>query len=114
MFSLLVKVRLLSLWNVARYNATRHKLLSAGLVTAGVGMFALVFLGFLVFLELVRIEDETVELIYEIFYFLFLFLLPGPVPFVASTLYHSSDYLLLFPSPVRPGQIVAPKFSDAS
>src|SRR5258706_9110663 len=114
MFSLLVKVRLLSLWNVARYNATRHKLLSAGLVTAGLVMFALVFLGFLVFLELVRSEDETVELIYEIFYFLFLFLLAGAVPFVASTLFHSSDYLLLSASPVKPGAIVAAKLLDAT
>src|SRR5258708_24479718 len=114
MFCLLVKVRLLSIWNIARYNATRHKLLSAGLVMAGFVMFALVFLGFLVFLELVRSEDDTVELIYEIFYFLFLFLLAGAVPFVASTLFHSSDYLLLSASPVRPGAIVAAKLLDAT
>src|SRR5882724_7785149 len=114
MFSLLVKVRLLSLWNVARYNATRHKLLSAGLVTAGLVMFALVFLGFLVFLELVRTEDETVELIYEIFYFLFLFLLAGAVPFVASTLLHSADYGLLFNAPVPPRTVIAAKLLDAT
>src|SRR5438045_5872534 len=107
MFSLLVKIRLLSIWNVARYSAKKHKVLSVALALAGMMIFSLVFLGFLVFLQFAHTQEEIAELVYEIFYFLFLFLLAGAVPFVASTLFHSSEYLLLSASPVPPRALVA-------
>src|SRR5207302_3648191 len=106
MFALLIRVRILGLWNVTLNNARRYKLLSVALTVAGAAMFVLVYLGFYFFLALVRSPEERRELIYEIFYFLFLFLLAGAVPFVASTLLHSSDYLLLSAAPVRPRTIV--------
>ena len=114
MFSLLVKIRLLSIWNIARYSVKRHKILAACLTAAGSAIFSLIFFGFFVFLQLVRTDEETAELVYEIFYFLFLFLLAGAVPFVASTLFHSSDYLLLSAAPVQPRAIVAAKLLDAT
>jgi ABC-2 type transport system permease protein len=114
MFTLLIKTRLLGLYNTARYAASRHKLLSAGLTLFGIVLFAGVYFGFKLFLDLGDAHRTTGELTYEIFYFLFLFLLAGAVPFVASTLLHSSDYLLLGAAPVRPRAIVAAKLLDAT
>jgi len=114
MFALLVKIRLLSLWNVARFTASRYKLLTAGLVILGMALFLGIYHGFRVFLTLVRTPGGTEELVYEVFYFLFLFLLAGAVPFVASTLLHSTDYLLLSAAPVRPRAVVAAKLLDAT
>ena len=114
MFSLLVKIRLLSLWNVARYAASRHRLLTVGLTLFGIALFAAIYAGFRLFLSLVHTQDATEEMVYEIFYFLFLFLLAGAVPFVASTLLHSTDYLLLSAAPIRSRAIVAAKLLDAT
>src|SRR5260221_209080 len=114
MFGLLVKIRVLSLWNVARFTASRHKLLSLGLGLFTSGLFLAIFLAFRLFLSLVHNPEDLRELIFEVFYFLFLFLLAGAVPFVASTLLHSSDYLLLSAAPVRPRAIVAAKLLDAT
>src|ERR1043166_3120486 len=114
MFSLLVKIRVLSLWNVARYTASRHRLLAVGLALFSTALFVGIFLAFRLFLSLVHGQDDLRDLIFEVFYFLFLFLLAGAVPFVASTLLHSSDYLLLSAAPVRPRAIVAAKLLDAA
>src|SRR5438128_4601185 len=114
MFVLLVKLRLISLWNVARLAASRQKLLTAGLTTVGAVVFLVIFLGFRLFLSLVGTADELHELIFEILFFLFLFLLAGAVPFVASTLLHSQDYLLLSAAPVQSRVIVAAKLLDAT
>ncbi len=114
MFALLVKVRLLSLFNVARQTTTKSVLVTAGLSAVGSALFIAVYLGFRLFLSLSINRQATEELIVEIFYFLFLFLLAGAVPFVASTLLQSSDYLLLLASPVRPRALVAAKLLDAT
>jgi hypothetical protein len=114
MFTLLIKTRLLGLYNSARYAASRYKLLSTGLTLFGIALFAGIYWGFKLFLDLGDAHRTTGELIYEIFYFLFLFLLAGAVPFVASTLLHSADYLLLGAAPVKPRAIVAAKLLDAT
>ena len=114
MFSLLIRVRLLSLWNVARHAASRHRLLTAGLTLLGVGLFGALYLAFRFFLSLVPTEPGLQAMVYELFYFLFLFLLAGSVPFVASTLLHSADYQLLSAAPIRPQTIVAAKLVDAT
>ena len=102
MFVLLVKVRIRSLWNVAIYTFSRRPILSAFLTVLGVAVFGGIFLGFDVFLQLAPSPRQTQELIYHVFYFLFLFLLAGSVPFVASTLLQSSDYSLLSAAPIKP------------
>src|SRR5579871_600127 len=114
MFALLVKTRLLGLWNVARYSASRNGLLSLGLSLLAIVLFAAVYVGFRLFLGLSRSLHTANELVYEIFHFLFLFLLAGAVPFVASTLLHSGDYLLLLATPIRSGAVVAAKLLDAT
>jgi ABC-2 type transport system permease protein len=115
MFVLLVKVRLLSLWNVARHSAARHKLLSALLTCVGSALCIAIFAGFLFFLRLGGgLQHGTQELIYDLFYFLLLFLFAGAVPFVASTLLHSADYLLLSAAPIRPRTVIAAKLLDAT
>src|SRR5215468_2361041 len=117
MFPLLMKIRFQSACNVARDTLRRHPLLAAGLIFLGIGSFGAVFAGFLLFFgaaahlhsEHLNILQETV---YQIFYFLFL--LAGAVPFVASTLLHSSDYSLLFAAPVPPRTVIASKLLEAT
>ncbi|MDW8208942.1 MAG: hypothetical protein RMJ43_13995 [Chloroherpetonaceae bacterium] len=114
MFALLVRVRLQSNWNTARDTLQRHPVLSIGLSLLGIALFAGMVLGFLVFFEFARRLHVLEETVYQIFYFLFLFLLAGAVPFVASTLLHSADYGLLFAAPVPPRAVIAAKLLDAT
>lgn len=114
MLALLVRIRLQSNWNTARDTLQRHPVLSIGLGLLGTALFVGMVLGFLVFFEFARRLQVLEETIYQIFYFLFLFLLAGAVPFVASTLLHSADYGLLFAAPVPPRAIIAAKLLDAT
>lgn len=114
MFSLLIKIRLLSLWNVTRHAAARHKVTTAALTLGGILLFVGLFYGFQTFLAFGRGAASLETMVYEIFFFLFMFLLAGAVPFVASTLLHASDYLLLSAAPVHPRAIVAAKLLDAT
>jgi hypothetical protein len=114
MLGLLLKTRIMGAINTVRQTAARSLVLTAGLTLIGGLLFAIVFLGFRQFLRLSISPQATQELIVEIFYFLFLFLLAGAVPFVASTLLQSSDYLLLLASPVKPRAVVAAKLFDAT
>ncbi len=114
MFWLLVKIRLVGLWNVARHTFERHSLLTSLLTLTGAFIFLLLFGGFRFFLSLAFSRTGLEDLVYQLFYFLFLFLLAGAVPFVASTLLHANDYGLLSAAPIRPRDIVAAKLLDAT
>lgn len=114
MFVLLVKTRVRGLWNIALYSLARHPALAVGMALFGIALFVGIYYGFRLFLALMRPVSGLEELVYEVFYFLFLFLLAGAVPFVASTLLHSSDYLLLSAAPVQPRTIIAAKLLDAT
>ena len=114
MFFLLLRVRLLSLWNTVRHAAARHKVVTVGLSALGILLFGSIYAGFRFFLSLVPTTPGLHEMIYELFYFLFLFLLAGSVPFVASTLLHSADYHLLSAAPIRTTTVVAAKILDAT
>ncbi|HZO89292.1 MAG TPA: hypothetical protein VFB38_13245 [Chthonomonadaceae bacterium] len=114
MFWLLMKIRLLSARNVVRDSLRRHPLLVTGLSLLGIGLFVLAYL--VVFFVFAFAHDRNVlpETLYQVFYFLFLFLLAGAVPFVASTLLHSTDYTLLFSAPLPPRAVIAAKLLDAT
>ena len=114
MFVLLMKIRLLSAKNVLREALQRTPLVSGGMSLFGMGLFVLMYLGFLLFFHTAARLNVLTETVYQIFYFLFLFLLAGAVPFVASTLLHSSDYALLFAAPLPPRAVVAAKLLDAT
>ncbi|HXG23815.1 MAG TPA: hypothetical protein VNJ09_04610, partial [Chthonomonadales bacterium] len=114
MFVLLVKTRVRGLWNIALYSLARYPTLTIGMVLFGIALFVGIYYGFRLFLGLMQPVSRLEELIYEVFYFLFLFLLAGAVPFVASTLLHGSDYLLLSAAPVQPRTIIAAKLLDAT
>ncbi|MGC8668661.1 MAG: putative ABC transporter permease subunit [Chthonomonadales bacterium] len=111
---LLIKVRILGLWNVARYHAARRPWLAACLVLAGALILTGTFVGFRTFLLLAQDDGARQDLVYEIFFLLFLFLLAGSVPFVVSTLLHSSEYLLLASAPVRWRSVIAAKLLEAA
>lgn len=114
MFFLLMKIRLLSARNVVRDTLRRHPALALGLSFLGLGLFSLTYGAVLFVFSLTTATGALSETIYQIFYFLFLFLLAGAVPFVASTLLHSSDYTLLFSAPLPPRAIIAAKLLDAT
>lgn len=114
MFSLLMRVRLLSGLNVARDTLRRHPLFAVGLILLGSGLFFGMTIGFWLFFQFAQNLHVFQETTYQIFYFLFLFLLAGAVPFVASTLLHSADYALLFVSPAPPRAVIAAKLLDAT
>ena len=114
MFLLLLKIRLLSAKNVAIDSLRRQTLLTLTLALLGAGLFAAVYLAFFVFFRYAAHLDVLEEIIYQVFYFLFLFLLAGAAPFVAATLLHSSDYGLLFNAPLPPRAVIAAKLLDAT
>src|SRR5579884_420694 len=80
MFWLLMKIRLLSARNVVRDSLRRHPLLVTGLSLLGIGLFVLAYL--VVFFVFAFAHDRNVlpETLYQVFYFLFLFLLPARCP----------------------------------
>src|SRR2546423_15090326 len=114
MFWLLVKIRLLGLYNVTRHSFQRSPVVSVALTLSGLAIFSLMLVGFHFFLSLAASPFSLSDLVYQICYFLFLFLLAGAVPFVASTLLHAGDYGLLSAAPIRPRDVVAAKLLDAT
>ena len=114
MFLLLMRIRLMSTRNVIRHTVRRYPLLAGGLSLLGTGFFVGIFAVFWLLFSLANQFHVLPELIYQIFFFLFLFLLSGAVPFVASTLLHSGDYSLLFSAPLPPRAVTAAKLLDAT
>lgn len=115
MFRLLIRVRLLSLYNVALLAAKRSRLLSSVYIAGGTILFLSVFTGFRLFLGMGdSAPGGTDQMVHDLFHFLFLFVLAGAVPFVASTLLQAGDYLLLSAAPIPPSVITAAKLLDAT
>ncbi len=113
MFLLLLKARIRGLINVARHTAQRSRLTAVVLTLIGLWLFGVLFLGFHFILELAPGQNR-VEMVYQLFYALFLFLLAGSVPFVSGTMLQAGDYLLLGSAPIAPHSIVAAKLVDAT
>lgn len=114
MFRLLIWVRWRSGLNLIQNSLRARPVIAAGLSVLGFALFLAVGLGFWLFFQFahhLHLFRSTVE---QMFYFLLLFLLAGAVPFVASTLLHSADYLLLFSAPIAPRAVVAAKLLDAT
>ncbi len=114
MFGLMMRLRLLSGRNIAREMWRRNPLLAVAVSLLGTALFGAVFVGFLLFFGIAERMSILSETAYQVFYFLFLFLLAGAVPFVSATLLQSSDYALLYSSPLAPRAIVAAKLLDAT
>ncbi|MCW3101131.1 MAG: hypothetical protein JWL77_6749 [Chthonomonadaceae bacterium] len=114
MFGLMMRLRLLSGRNMAREMWRRNPLLTVAVSLLGTALFGAVYVGFLLFFGIAERMNILGETTYQIFYFLFLFLLAGAVPFVSSTLLQASDYALLYSSPLPPRAIVAAKLLDAT
>lgn len=114
MFWLLMRVRLLSARNVMQASWQRNPVATAFACLASVTLFGGMFLGFLIFFRFAAHLGVQTETVYQMLYFLFLFLLAGAVPFVASTLLQSADYSLLFAAPTSPRVVVAAKLLDAT
>ena len=114
MFGLMMRLRLLSGRNILREMWRRSPLMSVAVSLLGTALFGAVYFGFLLFFGIAERMNILGEVAYQVFYFLFLFLLAGAVPFVSATLLQSSDYALLYSSPLPPRAIVAAKLLDAT
>ncbi|MCW3055711.1 MAG: hypothetical protein JWN14_4881, partial [Chthonomonadales bacterium] len=114
MFGLMMRLRLMSGRNIVRDMWRRNALLSVAVSLFSAALFGAVFVGFLLFFGIAEKMNILGETAYQIFYFLFLFLLAGAVPFVSATLLQASDYALLYSSPLPPRAIVAAKLLDAT
>ena len=113
-FRILLKMRLLMMRNVARELFRRNPLMGGILAMVGSGIFIAIVFAFRIFFRIAEIAGILSETVYQTFYMMFLFLLAGALPFVASTLLLSSDYSLLFMAPVRRIGVVAAKLLDAT
>lgn len=113
-FLLLLRVRMMSVLNIVREQLRKSAWIFCGLTVLGAALFGATFVGFVIFFHLASQMTLLSETAYQVFYFLFLFLLAGSVPFVASTLLQSSDYSLLFAAPAPGRDIVAAKLIDAT
>src|SRR5436853_7336500 len=115
MLALLIRVRLLSIWNVIRVSVRRSRALSAAYTLGAVLLFEGIFWGFRLFLRLgSSMPNGRDQMVHDLFHFLFLFVIAGAVPFVASTLLQAGDYLLLSAAPIPPTAITAAKLLDAT
>jgi ABC-2 type transport system permease protein len=114
MFLLLVEARVRSMKNVVRHALDRQPLIAFAFVSLGIALFTVIFGAFHILLSLASNPAAERRLVFEVFYFLFFFLLAGAVPFVASSLLHAADHQLLGAAPIRPRTIVAAKLLDAT
>ncbi len=114
MFWLLMRTRLLSARNVVLETWRLRPTAGAALCLTGICLFGGVFIMFLVFFQFAARVGVLEETVYQAFYYLFMLLLAGAVPFVASTLLQAADYSLLFAAPIRPRTVVAAKLLDAT
>lgn len=114
MFTLLMRVRILSIRNAA-LDALRTRPVFAWSMTLASGsmFFALYFVFRAVLVVAVQL-GLAAQVIDQILTYLFMFLFAGSVPFVAYTLFQSQDYLLLYASPVPPRSLVAARLIEAT
>src|SRR5437764_1106257 len=100
MFLLLIKIRIASLQNMAQEQLKRSAWIFVSMALLGICLFAAILFGFQFLFHLADEMSLLRETLYQVFYLLFLFLLAGSTPFVASTLLQSADYNLLFSAPI--------------
>ena len=114
MFWLLMRTRLLSARNVVLETWRLRPVAAALLGLGGICLFGGMFLGFLLLFQFAGRFGVLEETVYQAFYYFFMLLLAGAVPFVASTLLQSADYSLLFAAPIPPRTVIAAKLLDAT
>src|SRR5579862_8771694 len=114
MFRLLIRTRLLVAHNVALDRLRHHPVSTATMAVVAIGLFGAMFVGFILFRSFADSLHILSETVYQTCYYLFLLLLAGAVPFIASTLFQSEDYNLLFGAPIAPRTVIAGKLLDAT
>jgi ABC-2 type transport system permease protein len=114
MFRLLMRTRRLAAQNVIKQTWRQRPLKAALMTSGGIVLFLAMTGGFLFLFGFAARLGVLNETVYQAFYYLFLLLLAGAVPFVASTLLQSTDYNLLFAAPIPPRTVVAARLLDAT
>ncbi|MEP6756285.1 MAG: hypothetical protein ABJA67_12345 [Chthonomonadales bacterium] len=114
MLMLLIRARLRCAYNAMVQGINQNRLAALGIGVAVTVVFFGVFIGFLALFNLSSSPAAMRDMVNNLFFFLFMFLFAGSVPFVASTLLQAGDYLLLSAAPIRSSSVVAAKLLDAT
>lgn len=115
-FRLLLRLRLRSLINTFQFATRGERSLLATFALGGIGLFVLVLTAGVALLQAARATGGDAllfSLVQRVAGFLFLFLLAGGIPFVASVLLSPGDLPLLSAAPVRPVVLVAGRVWDS-
>ncbi len=114
MFTLLMRVRILSIRNAALDALRTRPVFAWSMTLASVVMFLALYFVFRAVIVVAVQLGLAAQVIDQILTYLFMFLFAGSVPFVAYTLFQSQDYLLLYASPVPPRSLVAARLIEAT
>jgi hypothetical protein len=114
---LLLALRWRTTLNNVRFGKRTHRIVGGALALGGALLFVALLIGFAaVLLGATRQAGPALRdaLVARTFFFLFLFLLAGAVPFVSGVLFTPNDLPLLLASPVRPAAVIAARLLDAA
>lgn len=114
LFLLLMQQRFRAISNVARQTWNKQPVVALSLGVAGIALCGAAFLGALFLYDIANHLHVLRETLHQSFYYLFLLLLAGSVPFVSATLLQSEDYTLLFTAPISPRSISAARLLEAA
>lgn len=106
MVSTLLRYRLQAAWNAVRFATPRQRALSIALSGLSILLALGVFVGFRLVMLMRGSGQSATDIVHELVYAVFLFMLAGSVPFLAATLLHPGDVALLGAAPIRPTHVV--------
>jgi ABC-2 type transport system permease protein len=114
MLFFLLRLHLLSLKNSCRTSLQNQPVGAMAVIVAGLATFGFTCVFFLWALVAAQKLGILQESLFQLYYYLFLLLLAGSVPFVASTLLLAEDYTLLFSTPLPSWAILTARLMEAT
>ncbi|CEK13705.1 hypothetical protein CWRG_00586 [Chthonomonas calidirosea] len=114
MLFFLLRLHLLTLKNSCRTSLHNQPVGAMAVLVAGLATFGFTCVFFLWALVAAQKLGVLQESLFLLYYYLFLLLLAGSVPFVASTLLLAEDYTLLFSTPLPSWAILTARLIEAT
>ncbi|CCW34394.1 hypothetical protein CTKA_00592 [Chthonomonas calidirosea] len=114
MLFFLLRLHLLTLKNSCRTSLHNQPVGAMAVLVAGLATFGFTCVFFLWALVAAQKLGVLRESLFLLYYYLFLLLLAGSVPFVASTLLLAEDYTLLFSTPLPSWAILTARLIEAT
>ena len=102
----LIRYRLLAVWNTIRFSTPRQRVVSLALSAVSLALALGVYAGFRLIMAVRGTGAAGEALTYEMVYAVFLFMTAGSVPFLAATLLHPGDVSLLGAAPINARHII--------